>query len=68
MEDLIQVAVNNGLGISSFLALLYFMNYYMKKNNETTEKISNTLVSGDKSLNDLTARVDKIEKQYKGGE
>lgn len=68
MEDLIQIAVNNGLGIASFLALLYFMNYYMKKNNETIEKISNTLVSVDKSLNDLSIRVDKIEKQYKGDE
>lgn len=68
MEDLIQIAVNNGLGIASFLALLYFVNYYIKKNNETTEKISNTLISVDKSLNDLAARVDKIEKQYKGDE
>lgn len=63
MEDFIQLIVNNGLGIASFFALLYFMNTYLTKINDTIEKVSDTLVSVEKSLNDLTSRVDIIEKQ-----
>ena len=61
MEELIQLIVNNGLGIGSFLALLYFMDKYLSKINATIEKVSETLVSVEKSLSDLTNRVDKIE-------
>ena len=63
MEDFIQLIVNNGLGIASFFALLYFMNTYLTKINDTIQKVSDTLVSVEKSLNDLTSRVDIIEKQ-----
>lgn len=65
MEDLIQLIVNNGLGIASFGALLYFMDKYMSKINETIRKISDTLVSVEKSLTDLTNRVDEIETKTK---
>lgn len=65
MEEIFQVIVNNGLGIGSFLALLYFMDKYLSKINATNEKISETLVSVEKSLTDLTNRVDKIEKRTK---
>ena len=65
MEEIFQVIVNNGLGIGSFLALLYFMDKYLSKINATNEKISETLVSVEKSLTDLTNRVDKIEKKTK---
>ena len=63
MEDLVQLVVNNGLGIASFLMLMYFMNNYMIKINTTNEKICNTLTSVEKSLSDLSIRVDKIEKE-----
>lgn len=65
MEDLIQVCVNNGLGIASFFALLYFMNNYLSKITNTNEEISKTLISVKDSLEDLTNRVDAIEKKTK---
>ena len=40
MEQIIQVCVNNGLGIASFLALLYFIN----KDNMSKEEDKNDLV------------------------
>lgn len=65
MEDIFQLVVNNGLGIASFFALLYFMNNYITKINETIQKICNTLESVDKNLVDLSNRVEKLENQTK---
>ena len=65
IEEILKIIVNNGLGIVSFFCLIYFMKEYIKKNNQTMEKVSETLISIEKSLNDLTNRVDKIEKKTK---
>ena len=62
MEDVIQLIVNNGLGIASFGALLYFVDKYLSKMNTLVEHISNTLVEVEKSLSDLNVRVEKLEK------
>lgn len=62
MEDIIQLIVNNGLGIASFGALLYFVDKYLSKMNTLVEHISNTLVEVEKSLSDLNLRVEKLEK------
>lgn len=65
MEELGQFIVNNGLGVASFFVLVYFMLNYVTKINETLGKISDTLVSVEKTLNDMTKRVDKIENTNK---
>lgn len=65
MEELIQLIVNNGLGIASFFALIYFMDKYLSKINVTNEEIAQTLVSVKDSLEDLRNRVDKIENKTK---
>jgi hypothetical protein len=65
MEELLQLIVNNGLGIASFFALLYFMNNYITKINETIQKICNTLESVDKNLVDLSNRVERLERLEK---
>lgn len=65
MEELIQVIVNNGLGIGSFFALLYFMDKYLSKISKTNEEISLTLISVKDSLEDLTNRVNAIENKTK---
>ena len=65
MEEIIQVVVNNGLGIGSFFALLYFMEKYLSKISKTNEEISQTLISVKDSLEDLRNRVDTIEKKSK---
>lgn len=68
MEELINVAVNNGLGICSFLALLYFIFTYLKSLNETMTKISNTMVEMQINFATMTDRIDKIEEKIKGKE
>ena len=65
MEEMIQVIVNNGLGIGSFFALLYFMDKYLSKISKTNEEISLTLLSVKDSLEDLTNRVNAIENKTK---
>lgn len=62
MDDLVNIVVNNGLGIASFLSLIYFMFHYVEKINTVIEDISKTLVSIEKSLSDLSMRVERIEK------
>ena len=55
MEEIFKLVVDNGLGIGSFIALLYFIFTYVKSLNETMTKISNT----------MTDRIDKIEEKIK---
>lgn len=68
MEELVKVIVDNGLGIGSFIALLYFIFTYVKSLNETMDKMSNTLIQVQISLATMTDRVDKIEDKINGKE
>ena len=63
MEELIKVIVDNGLGIGSFIALLYFIFTYVKSLNETMTKITNTLSQIQINLATMTDRIDKIEEK-----
>lgn len=61
MEQIINVVVQNGLGVASFVALIFYIFKYENKQNDILEKISITLTS-------LTIRVDKIEEKINKGE
>lgn len=68
MQELINVAVNNGLGICSFIALLYFIFTINKQNNdnqkdlnETLNKINDSMVEVQVALVKLTERVSDVE-------
>ena len=63
MEDIVKVIVDNGLGIGSFIALLYFIFVYVKSLNETMTKITNTLIQIQINLATMTDRIDKIEEK-----
>ena len=65
MEELIKVCVENGLGIASFIALLYFIFTYVKSLNETMLKISNTMTQMQINMATMTDRIDKIEEKIK---
>ena len=65
MEEIINIVVNNGLGLASFVALLYFVNKYMENMNETIEEISKTLTMIQTNLSSLQYRVDDIEDKIK---
>lgn len=61
MEELINAIVNNGLGVASFIAFIYFINTYMSRMDNTMSEISKTLTLIQGNLITLQARVDDIE-------
>lgn len=63
MQELIRAVVDNGLGIGSFIALLYFIFTYVKSLNETMTKISNTMIQMQINMEKMTDRIDKIEEK-----
>lgn len=62
MEQLIEVMVQNGLGVASFIAFIWFIFKYEDKQSDILSKISETLIQVQLSLSSLTERVDKIER------
>lgn len=74
MDQIANVLVNNGLGVASFLALVFLGKYILsdiKESLDNNVKVLNdvidTLMLMNKNLTELTNRVDKLEKQ-KGDE
>lgn len=63
MEELLKLIVDNGLGIGSFIALLYFIFTYVKELNETMTRISNTMIQMQINMEKMTDRIDKIEEK-----
>ena len=63
MNEIIKVCVENGLGVASFIALLYFIFTYVKSLNETMTKISNTMIKMQINMAAMTDRIDKIEEK-----
>lgn len=63
MQELFKLVVDNGLGIGSFIALLYFYFTYVKELNETMTRISNTMVQMQINMEKMTDRIDKIEEK-----
>lgn len=61
MEQLVNIIVQNGLGVGSFIALLYFMATSLKDIKETNEEISKTLLLIQSNLSSLQSRVETIE-------
>lgn len=63
MEELFKLVVDNGLGIGSFIALLYFYFTYVKELNNTMTNISNTMIQMQINMEKMTDRIDKIEEK-----
>lgn len=61
VEQIVNVVVQNGIGVGSFIALLYFMNTSLKDIKSSTEEITKTLISIQGNLNSLSQRVEIIE-------
>ena len=68
MEQIVNIIVQNGLGVGSFIALLYFMFFGMKEIKEVLNSIkenisetSKTLVLVQNNLTSLEGRVETIE-------
>ncbi|MBO7080018.1 MAG: hypothetical protein J6W64_09450 [Bacilli bacterium] len=65
MEEFINAIVNNGLGVASFIAFIYFINTYMSKMDNTMSEISKTLTLIQGNLMTLQSRIDDIEEKIK---
>lgn len=63
MEEVLNVIVNNGLGVASFIAFIYFINTYMSRMDNTMSEISKTLTLIQGNLITLQSRVDEIEEK-----
>ena len=61
MDNLITAIVNNGLGVGSFIAFIYFINVYLSKMNSTLSDVSKVLVLIQDNLDKLSERVLDIE-------
>lgn len=65
MEQIVNVIVQNGLGVASFIALIYFMNTSLKDMNDNMSDISKTLLLIQANLSSLQNRIDEIEERNK---
>lgn len=65
MKDIIDIIVQNGIGVGSFIALLLYIFNDKKESNTIMTKVSDTLIGINISLATLTDRVDKIEEKIK---
>ena len=65
MNDIIQVAVNNGLGVASFVVLLFLIKYLITNVNKTLGEISKTLLTIQTTMIGLTERVADLEQTNK---
>lgn len=63
MEQIINVVVQNGLGVASFIALIWIMNTSLKDLTTALNNVSATLVQIQINLAQLNSRVDDIEEK-----
>jgi hypothetical protein len=63
MENIVNVVVQNGLGVASFIALIWFMNTSLRDLTKSLNDISATLIQIQLNLSQLNSRVDSIEEK-----
>lgn len=70
MEQIVQVCVNNGLGIASFIALLFFIykdNLRKEEDKQelldTLKTIKDTMVETKIAIVELNGRIEKLEEE-----
>lgn len=61
MEQIMNLVVQNGIGVGSFIALLYFMGTSLKEIKESTEQTARTLLLIQNNLTSLQERIETIE-------
>lgn len=61
MQDLINLAVNNGLGVLSFVVLVIFIYKYMEKYNSTLLEFNKTMVMQGKIIEEQTKTLEKMQ-------
>lgn len=61
MQDLVNLCVNNGLGVLSFVVLVIFVYKYMEKYNGTLEKFNETMILQNKTSEEQTRALEKMQ-------
>ena len=61
MQDLVNLAVNNGLGVLSFVVLVIFIYKYMEKYNSTLLEFNKTMVMQGKIIEEQTKTLEKMQ-------
>lgn len=65
MNDLINLIVNNGIGVVCVAFMIYFINTTLKDNTEVLNKIQQTLVAIEVNLDSVTKRLNNLEDKVK---
>lgn len=65
MSDLINLIMNNGIGVVCVAFMIYFITHTLEKNNEILDKIQQTLVAIQVNLDNLSIRMDNVETKVK---
>ena len=61
MQDLVNLAVNNGLGVLSFVVLIIFIYKYMEKYNNTLLEFNKTMLMQGKIIEEQTKTLEKMQ-------
>ena len=62
MEEIIKAVIDNGLGVGSFIVLIWFMNTIMDKFSNTLNKINDTQVQIQINMVELKNELEKMRK------
>lgn len=61
MEDILNLIVNNGLGVASFLVLIYFVKQYLDKTSSAIEEVNKSLLAIQTAMLQLSDRIISLE-------
>lgn len=61
MEQIVNVIVNNGIGVGALIFMAYFINGSMKEVTNTLDGINKTLTETSITLNNVTDRLERLE-------
>ena len=62
MEEIVKAVIDNGLGVGSFIVLIWFMNKIMDKFSNTLNKINDTQVQMQINMVELKNELEKMRK------
>lgn len=63
MEDIVNVIMNNGIGVACILYFMYFNNTTMKQLIDTVNKVNQSLISFNERLEQVEDRTKTIEEK-----
>lgn len=61
MEEIINLVLNNGLGVASFIVLIYFVKQYLDKTSSAIEEVNKSLLAIQTAMIQLSERIIQLE-------